>query len=203
MHRCTEIRESLSARADGEVAPVGDRDVRAHLDDCPACTAFAADLASMSRRVRVAAAEPVPDLTASILRRVADEGLRARGDRRRDLRVLVALAGLVQLVLGLTVLLGLAGHLARDLGAFEVALAAGLLVAAWQPTRASGLLPMAATVAGLVVLTSVLDLVGGRVTLPGELAHLGELLGVAALWALSRHTGSGPSRAPRPRTVEA
>ena len=56
---------------------------------------------------------------------------------------------LTQLVLAAPALLlgedaGATVHVARELGSFDVALAVGLLVAAWQPARAWGLLPVIA-----------------------------------------------------------
>ena len=56
---------------------------------------------------------------------------------------------LTQLVLAAPALLlgedtGATVHVARELGAFDLALAVGLLVAAWQPARAWGLLPVVA-----------------------------------------------------------
>ena len=52
-------------------------------------------------------------------------------------------------------------HVARELGSFDVALAVGLLVAAWQPARAWGLLPVATVLALVMGVTAVLDLVDG------------------------------------------
>ncbi|MEX0834758.1 MAG: hypothetical protein WD010_01605, partial [Nitriliruptor sp.] len=121
-------------------------------------------------------------------------------DRRtRHLQVLVGLAGVVQLVLAVPVLVGLVGpaiHLGRDLGAFELALGAGLLLAAWEPRRAAGVLPIAAVAAVVATLAGAMDLVAGRATILSELTHVTELVGVAALWALTRR--SPDDTVPRP-----
>lgn len=186
---CSAVRETISARLDGEEATLTTDEVERHLRACDRCHRFTANLAAVNRRISVGGAETVPDLTAPILVALAeDRGAQVDG-RTSQLRVLVALAGVVQLVLALPVLFGAAGataHLGRDLGAFELALGAGLLLAAWQPRRAAGVLPVAAVVAVVATAAGLIDLAAGRATLLSELTHLTELVGVAALWALTR-----------------
>jgi predicted anti-sigma-YlaC factor YlaD len=192
---CAAVREALSARLDGEASPVEADDVDRHLAACVACRRFEVAVADVGRRTRLAGAPEVPDLSASIVAAVAAED--AGEDRRtRDLRVVVALAGLAQLAVAVPLLLGLVdagGHLGRDLGAFELALGVGFLLAAWQPHRTAGVLPVAAVVAGTVLVASTLDLATGRATLLMELPHLSELIGVAALWALRRRRSGMPT----------
>jgi predicted anti-sigma-YlaC factor YlaD len=199
---CAAAREAVSARLDGEASTLGADALRHHLAACVDCRGFEVAAVSLDRRTRVREVERVPDLSASIVAAVASG--EAGADRRaRDLRVVVALAGVAQLAVGAALLLGLldaVGHLGRDLGAFEVALGVGFLYAAWQPHRAAGVLPMAAVVAGTVLVASTLDLLAGRATLLMELPHLAELVGVAALWALRRRL---PANAPAGRAVEA
>jgi predicted anti-sigma-YlaC factor YlaD len=83
-------------------------------------------------------------------------------------------------------------HLGRDLGALELALGIGFLVAAYQPHRAAGVLPIAAVAAGVVVVAVAIDLIAGRTSLLAELTHLSELVGVVALWALTRRLPDRP-----------
>jgi predicted anti-sigma-YlaC factor YlaD len=112
-----------------------------------------------------------------------------RRDRSAEVRALVALAGLAQLVIALPMLLGLVGpdlHLGRDLGALQVALGVGLLFAAAQPRRAHGLLPVAVVVASVTVVAAAIDVMTGVASLAAESTHLAELVGVVVLWALSR-----------------
>lgn len=191
---CTAIREAVSAELDGEVSPVGRAEVARHLQGCVACERFVEDLAALARRTRVGAADQVPDLTASIVARVTTAPTStssvARSARQlRDLRALVALAGVAQLVVALPMLLGLLGpdlHLGRDLGAAQVAIGVGLMFAAVQPRRSAGLLPVVAVVAAATVVAATIDVVTGAASFAAELTHLAELVGVAALWALSR-----------------
>lgn len=193
---CGPTREALSAHLDDEVATLPLDEVHRHLAACTACTDFEASLVAVNRRVRVAAADAVPDLTAPILVALSADRASGAAERTRQLRALVALAGAVQLIVALPVLLGAVApdlHLGRDLGAFEMALGAGLLLAAWQPRRAAGVLPIAAVVAVVATVGGILDVVAGRATVLAELTHLTELVGVAALWALSRRLPDQPT----------
>lgn len=195
---CASVRESVSAALDGEEAALPSVEVRRHLTTCGDCRRFEAALPGVNRRVTVAGAEAVPDLTAAILRALAP-GLGGPTPRPRELRFLVGFAGVIQLVLAVPVLVGAVGpavHLGRDLAAFELALGAGLLLAAWQPRRAAGVLPIAAVVAVLATLGGVVDLATGRASFVSELGHLAELVGVAALWALVRRLPDPPGLRP-------
>ncbi len=200
--RCTDVREAVSARHDGETSPVDVEAVAHHLDGCEGCERFAGRLGVVSRRARVAAAESVPNLTEPILARVAAE--QPVGRRVRELRWLVGLAGLVQASVAIPALLGVVSvdqHLGRDLGALQLALAVGLLLAAWQPTRAVGVLPVAAVVAVVAVITAGIDVAAGTVALTAELTHLSEVVGVLALWALRRRAPVPPVALRRPATI--
>jgi predicted anti-sigma-YlaC factor YlaD len=189
---CEPYRDALSALADGEVAPVGRDALRGHLEACDRCTAFAAATDDLARRVRVAPAEPVPDLTASILAAVETPDVARERSRFAQLRGLLAVVGVLQLVLAVPALLAsgdLATHVTRESGIFEVALGVGFLLAARRPQRASGLLPVAAMVAALVTVTSLGDVLAGSTSLVRETVHLLQLVGTGLLWALDRRRG--------------
>lgn len=186
---CAAVREALSARLDDEDGPIPAVEVARHLDTCAECATYADTLVHTHRALRVACADEVPDLTADILVAVTADAQAGTRRRTGELRLLVGLAGLVQLALALPVLLGGIGpdvHAGRDLGALQVALGVGLLVAAWQPWRAAGVLPVAAVVVAATVVVGTVDVVQGATTLVGELVHLSELVGVLALWLLRR-----------------
>jgi predicted anti-sigma-YlaC factor YlaD len=189
--RCDDIREAVSARLDGEELPVGvdAAAVDRHLATCTACAAHAAAAERLHRQVRVRSAEPVPDLVGPIMAAAPDLGRPAREWPRY---ALLAVA-LTQLVLALPALLlgddpGASIHVARELGSFDVALAVGLLWAAWQPRRAAGLLPMAAALAGTLIVTAVLDAGRGQAPVLGEAHHVLDLCGVALLWLVANPT---------------
>jgi predicted anti-sigma-YlaC factor YlaD len=199
--RCDDVQDALSARLDGESLPPGldDDSVDDHVATCAECSAFAAGAAAQHRAVRVRPAEPVPDLTATIL--AATAPLRPQPVREWARYGLLAVAA-TQLVLAIPALLfgddpGASIHVARELGSFDVAIAVGLLWAAWQPQRAAGLLPLAIALAGAMVLTGVLDVVGDDAPALGEAHHVLDLAGLLLLWALAHpprpaaHPGPG------------
>ncbi len=192
--RCDTIREALSAHLDGEGAGLDEDAIDHHVRTCRACTAWSEELGALHRMVRVREAEQVPDLTAAILDAAPDR----RRARRSPLAEVVSPArwallvvALTQLVLAAPALLlgedtGASVHVARELGAFDVALAVGLLVAAWQPARAWGLLPVVAALALVMGGTALLDVARGTASSLGEAHHVLDLAGVALIWWVAR-----------------
>lgn len=197
MSTCEPYRDALSAMLDGEAAPVGEEALRRHLDACSRCTAFAAASEDLARRLRIATAEEVPDLTASILASVDTPDVARVRERFNQLRALLALAGVGQLLLALTSLVSegtVAGHVSREVAIFELALAVGFLVVAWRPARAGGLLPVAAVVAMLATVTSLADVAMGSTSVAQESVHLLQVIGTGVLWVLDHQRGRGPLR---------
>jgi predicted anti-sigma-YlaC factor YlaD len=193
---CADFREALSARLDAEDPGVASEALDDHLAGCRACTGWAEELTALHRMVRVRSAEAVPDLSAAIVdayvpaRRSAGRRL-LPGEVVGTARWALFVVALTQLVLAAPALVlgedsGATVHVARELGSFDVALAVGLLVAAWQPMRAWGLLPVAAALALVMAGTAVLDLVDGRADTVGEAHHLLDVAGVALLWLVAR-----------------
>ena len=188
---CATIRASLSARLDGEESPVDAALVHRHLEVCATCATFAEELPAVARQLRVATAAEVPDLTAGILASLPTPQERPRRVSTVQLRLLVALTGVVQVALAIPVLAGALGpglHHGRELGALQIAVGIALLLAAWDPVRSAGVLPVIVVVAGATVLIAVVDVAGGRAAVTAELAHLSELVGLVALWGLHRRT---------------
>jgi len=99
----------------------------------------------------------------------------------------VVAAGIVVLSVPALVLgEGAAGaHDARHLGAFSIAYAVALLVVAVRPARARAMLPVAAVLAGALLVTAVVDLFTGSVPLVNEALHVPELLSVVLVWLLA------------------
>lgn len=203
---CDPVRETLSAGLDTETGPVPDDVVTSHLAACPACRSWREQAHELTRRVRLAPARPVPDATASVVAAVlADRA--ARAPRHRVLRV--ALAGVAALQLAAVVVpalvLGDAGpgvpvHAARELGAFNLALALGLVAAAVRPALARGVLYPVAAASGLLVVLTAADAVLGQTTVVDELPHLVALVGTLLLLVLTRRLpardGPPPERSP-------
>jgi predicted anti-sigma-YlaC factor YlaD len=212
---CEPIREALSARLDGEAPGLPDEAVDRHLSACRRCAAWADELSTLHRMVRVREAEPVPDLSAAIVdahlgsaagaqRRAATRGVPVLGQAISRPRWALFVVALTQLVLAGPALLGddpgATVHVAREIGSFDVALAIGFLVAALQPARAWGLLPVAAALAAVMCGTALLDLADGRVSSLSEAHHLLDLAGVACLWLVAREVRPAVLRG-RPRAA--
>jgi predicted anti-sigma-YlaC factor YlaD len=201
---CTLARTALSAQLDGEDPGLPAGALDAHLAACGACWSWHAQASALHSRVRVAPAPAVPDLSGAVLAAIGTEPVPRPGRRApgrtdvvgaapgdRGLRLALAVVALVQIGVALPALLlgedaGLPVHTARHLGSFAVALGVGFLVAAWRPSRIAGLLPFAAALVACLVVTSALDVAAGRAAPTGELTHVTELVGLAALWLLAR-----------------
>jgi predicted anti-sigma-YlaC factor YlaD len=211
--QCDPVRDALSALLDGEDPGLDPEEIDRHVRGCAACAARADELATLHRMVRVREAEAVPDLTTAILgaHRPSDAPARrwAPAARPSSTEVVSAarwtlfVVGLTQLVLAAPSLLLLSDdaalHTTRELGAFDVALAVGFLVAAWQPARAWGLLPVAAALGLVMAGTAVVDVVGGAASGGGEAHHVLDLVGVVVLWRVAREAGApGVARRPVP-----
>ncbi|MEZ5142540.1 MAG: zf-HC2 domain-containing protein [Acidimicrobiales bacterium] len=199
--RCLTSRELLSARLDGETTEIEDEALDAHLSSCPACSTYAGAAERQHREVRLHAAEQVPDLSGAILRsagvapgsalKVAHRRTTLLGTARYGLLVI----GVVQILLAVHGLLDTAGlHADRHLEGWDLAFGVGLLVVAWQPERARGLLPMAVALAAVMVATAVLDVVDGHTGAMGEASHLVEVVGVALLWLVAWANGRRAAR---------
>ena len=187
--RCDLSREAVSARLDGEPLPpgVGPEALEAHLAGCADCRAWEASAMVLHRQARLRTAPVVADRTDAIL---ASLPASARPRRVREgVRYALLAVGLTQVVLALPVLLtgdatGMSLHMAREMAAFELAVGVGLVSVAWRPRLAGGLLPFALAFAAAIVLTTVLDVVGGGTGTGAEAHHVLDLVGVALLAAV-------------------
>jgi predicted anti-sigma-YlaC factor YlaD len=158
---------------------------------CAECRAFERSAAALHRSLRVRPAEPVPDLTAAIMAQVPARPSASAGAAPREWpRYALLAVALTQLIVAVPKLVeaagGSSGHVTRELSAWDIALGIGLLLAAWQPRRAAGLLPFAAALAAALAATAVLDVAAGRVPVAGEAHHVLDIAGLIVLWVLAR-----------------
>ncbi|MGH9245561.1 MAG: zf-HC2 domain-containing protein [Acidimicrobiales bacterium] len=200
--RCESCREVISARLDGEARPAEVATADAHLAGCLACQAWAAAVTELQRAVRVRRADAVPDLTASILDGAPELAPEPKVHHRRQPvtwpRYALFAIALTRLVLAVPALvLGLGAdasvHVARELGVWDAALAVGLLVAAYQPERSRGLLPMALALGGFMAVAALVDVFAGQAPAGSEAVHVLELAGVVVLWRLARTVPGVPT----------
>ncbi|MFB9502451.1 zf-HC2 domain-containing protein [Saccharothrix mutabilis subsp. capreolus] len=151
---CDDIRETLSARLDGEAGPAAaERFADEHLEDCGGCARWLDRAAAVTRRVRVSAAVAGPDVTAAVLALVPPAP--ARGPAR--LRSALGVIGAAQCAAGLVVLAAPASSAliahsptAFVTGAWRCAVGVALVVAAVRRTPPSTLIPLLCTVVALL-----------------------------------------------------
>jgi predicted anti-sigma-YlaC factor YlaD len=183
---CDRYRDFLSDALDDRLGGDDRVTLEAHLGTCVECRAYRDALAGQHRWVRLRAAEDVPDLSDRILARAHPPH---KGRREWICYALLAV-GLAELTMALPALIlgedaGAPIHVARHVGSMSVALAVGLVYAAWRPVRAFGLLPIAAALAACMVVTATLDLADGRAAPLGEAHHVLDVTGLVLLWLLA------------------
>jgi predicted anti-sigma-YlaC factor YlaD len=192
---CDQCQDAISAMADGEDPGVLPGDVDGHLAGCTRCRAFR-EAVERSSGGALSIAPEMPDLSRAVTKRVA---IADRAAAVSITRVLLAVVAVEILVLSVPNLaagdeVGPSAHDSRHLGAFSIAYAVALLAVVVRPARARTVLPVAAVLAGALVITAIVDLVNGNVPLLGEALHLPEVLSVGLVWLLA----NPPRRRPRP-----
>ena len=191
---CLPYREALSARLDGEPLGMPARALDEHLTGCPSCAAWTGAAERVTRRARLAPAPPVPDLTAAVLGALPRElpGARAAARARLTgtaLRLVLLAVGAAQAAIAWPVLVSGTGamsapvHVARETGAWNLAVAAAFLAVALAPRLAAGALPFLGSFTALLLPVTLADLAAGHVHADRAVAHLLLLAGVAAVTA--------------------
>lgn len=196
---CDAARDAISALLDGELpatAPLRSPEraraqLEAHLENCAACRAWREQAHDVTRRARLAVARPAPAPDSSLLGAMA--AVERRGAWWRTLllaRLALVAVGLAQIALSLPELLDgvyreAPVHVAHEMGALDIALGAGFLLAAWRPLRAQGMRTLVGCAALLLMVTAVIDLLAGRTGLGDEAPHLLVLAGWLLLWRVS------------------
>ncbi|MGY1618887.1 zf-HC2 domain-containing protein [Geodermatophilus sp. SYSU D00691] len=187
--QCPAYREAVSARLDGEPLELPGQALDEHLAGCPGCAAWADDAAAVTRRVRLAPAPDVPDLTARVLaalpRELPDARVAARSRLvATALRLALLAVGVAQAGLAWPSLSGGSGamsapvHMAHETGAWNLGVAAAFLAVAASPRLAAGALPFLGTFGALLTVVTVRDLGAGHVHADRAVAHLLLLAGV-------------------------
>jgi predicted anti-sigma-YlaC factor YlaD len=187
---CQPYREAISARLDAEPLGMTPAELDGHLAVCPECAGWATDAAAVTRRARLAAAPPVPDLTAAVLaalpRELPGVGAAARA-RLVDsaLRLALLAVGVAQAGLAWPALasggaaMSAPVHMAHETGAWSLGLAAAFLAVAAAPRLASGTLPFLGTFTALLIPVTLRDLAAGHVHADRAAVHLLLLVGLA------------------------
>ena len=205
---CATCREAVSATLDDESPGVPQRWVDEHLDRCAACRGWADAAAEVTRRARLVAAPPVPDVTAAVLARLpavpAPRRRRAWADAVLRLALLVVGAG--QLAVSVPAFssssagMAMPVHLSHETAAWNLGLAACFLVVAVLPRLAAGALPFLLSFTAVLSWVTLSDLGAGHVHAERAVGHLllvGGALLVSALAFRHRTPRTGPQAALR------
>jgi predicted anti-sigma-YlaC factor YlaD len=206
---CLSFREAISARLDGEPLGMPGSELDRHLTLCAACRDWAAAASRVTRRARLAAAPPVPDLTATVRAALPRElpGVAAAARSRlvdTGLRLALLAVGVAQAGLAWPALVsGRAAmsapmHMAHETGAWNLGLAAAFLAVAAAPRLAAGALPFLGTLTVLLVPVTLADLRAGHVSADRAAVHLlllaGLVLIAAVAWRGGRRRAGAVSR---------
>jgi predicted anti-sigma-YlaC factor YlaD len=197
------VRAELSARLDGEQSTELAVPVAEHLAGCAACQQWQQAAEQVTPRVRQAAGRPVPDRTEQLLAAILADQAPPRRPRRIRLEAragLAAVAAAQFVAIVPALVFGNAGggtpvHASRELGVFNLALAAGFAVAAVRPALARGMLPLAGVATAALAVLAFVDSALGYTTLIAETPHLITLVGAVLLFVLAR---AGRNDAGRP-----
>lgn len=202
---CLQYREALSAELDGEPLGVPADALAGHLRGCAACTEWYGQAARVTRLTRLAPALPMPDLVPAVL-----AALPARPDGRAPAgaarAALVAVAFVQALLAWSGALTGedgmASGHVAREVGAWNLALAVAFLAAATRPRTAEALVAPVGVFVAVLAVAAVGDAAAGDLTARRLAGHLLVALGLVLLAVVGRtapaQPGSPPARYARP-----
>jgi predicted anti-sigma-YlaC factor YlaD len=190
---CDQYREALSADLDGEpadCADIGPAELRGHLDGCAGCRVWYAAITRVTRLARLAPAEPIPDLAPAVLAAVRP----TRSVRQRLVaaaRAALVVVAFVQALLAwpgaLTGRDGMVtGHVAHEVGAWNLALAVAFLAAATRPRTAEALVAPVGVFVAVLAVSAVSDAVAGDLTGSRLAAHLLVAAGLGLLVAMAR-----------------
>lgn len=193
---CSSYREALSAQLDGERPPLPDDQVSEHLAGCQDCASWLRRAESLRKTMTVVPAPRVPDLTGSIMAgaRVPKPWL------GKSVRIALGVVAVVQLGMTLAQLFGFATgmgghaghagsmttHLSHESAAWNIAVGIGLLFAAVRPRSVIGQLPVLTGFVIALTTLSVIDILGGNVTIDRLLTHGFVVLGLVLLCVLRR-----------------
>lgn len=195
---CDRVREAISARIDGEDPGPAGSAAEEHLAGCADCRRWRDRAHEVTRRARLGGPFLEHDLTDRVLAAVPP----AADGRRRRLAQRAGLVAVTLAQLAITVPLlclghdsGAGTHAAHELGSFDLALAAAFAVGAIRPSLSAGLAwPCGIAAAGLLV-TAVIDMIGGATIGADEAQHLIAAAGAALLFWQTRTAGTAADSA--------
>lgn len=190
---CEGARIAISALLDAEEPGVRRDALEHHLEGCAGCQRWREEAHEVTRRFRLLPAA-VPAPSQALLDGAAAATRRWTWPEAATMtRLALVLVALAQIVLTVPALIfgsdhDAPVHVAHEMGSFDLALAAGFLVAAWRPSRARGMSTIVGVAALALILTAVIDLAAGRTSPGDEAPHLLAVAGWLLLRRLSAFT---------------
>lgn len=191
---CEPARIAISALLDSEDGCVERGALEEHLAGCASCRRWREQAHEVTRRFRLLPAD-VPTPKQTLLAAAAQQA--ALGRRRLDTttltRIALVLVALAQIAVAVPALLlgsdhDAPIHVAHEMGAFDLALAVGFLVAAARPSRSHGMTAIVGAAALVLILTACVDLAAARTSPAEEAPHLLAVMGWLLLRRLSALT---------------
>jgi predicted anti-sigma-YlaC factor YlaD len=180
---CDQYREALSAELDGEPAGMSAERIAGHLDGCAGCRDWQDRAARITRLTRLAPALPMPDLAPLVVpaRRPWTAAARA---------ALVAVAFVQALLAWSGALTGqddmATGHVAHEVGAWNLALAVAFLAAATRPRTAEALVAPVGVFVTVLAVVAVADAAAGDLATGRLAGHLLVAAGLGLLVTVAR-----------------
>jgi predicted anti-sigma-YlaC factor YlaD len=201
---CDQYREALSAELDGEPPGVPETSLAGHLSDCSACREWFGQAARITRLARVATAVPAPDLVPAVLAALPAPAAGRRRLLAAARAALVAVAFLQALLAWSGALTGqddmVSGHVAREVGAWNLALAVAFLAAATRPRTAEALIAPVGVFVAVLTVSAISDAVAGDLALGRLLSHLLVATGLGLLVTVGRTAPPQPGAPDRSRS---
>jgi predicted anti-sigma-YlaC factor YlaD len=181
---CEDAREAISALLDDEPVGVDPTELSSHVAECRDCDAWRESAHRITRRARLTPARSAPTAPTTLFAAIRDEMKRSSRTRAvpTGARLGLVVIAIAQIVLTLPALIFGSDHeapmhVAHEMGSFDMALAIGFLIVAWQPQRARGMHLLVGAAAALLIVTAVIDLLAGRTSFSDEAPHLLVLIG--------------------------
>jgi predicted anti-sigma-YlaC factor YlaD len=201
---CDQYREALSAELDGEPHGVPEDALTGHLSGCSDCREWFGRAARVTRLVRLAPATPIPDLAPGVLAALPAAGWPGgRGLFAAARAALVVVAFLQALLAWSGALTGqddmATGHVAHEVGAWNLALAVAFLMVATRPKAADALIAPVGVFVTVLAVVAASDAAAGDLALGRLLGHLLVGTGLVLLVTIGRTAPPQPGAPDRSR----
>jgi predicted anti-sigma-YlaC factor YlaD len=187
---CDQYREALSAELDGEPHGLPEDALNGHLTDCLDCREWFGRASRVTRLVRLAPAESIPDLAPRVLAALPASSPRRRRVFAAARAALVAVAFLQALLAWSGALTGqddmATGHVAHEVGAWNLALAVAFLMVATRPKAADALVPPVGVFVTVLAVVAASDAAAGDLALGRLIGHLLVGAGLVLLVTIGR-----------------